>query len=230
MTWTPAPWQKAILSGHDPFHPGATAPEILYPENVRTPTSDLEGLARPAAQKAGLSAAQKAYADKLRYGELLQAQAPLGAAFSGLATGEIAPGFGVHGEEEDKGAKIAKKMMEGGIVASALDILNPIHDIASGITDIEELLGMNAGDFTQGEHGRVVKRWTANGAQFQMNQDGTITVKKRNGILKTYKPYKPMVFGKKLKAGMFIRLAKKYEKTYKELDKIFKHKALRRKR
>ena len=97
MAWQPAPWQTDILSGIDPFSSsGNVAPAILYPENVRTPTpsSDLEGLARPPAATTGLTPAQQAYADQLQYGELLQAQAPLGSEFSGLATGELAPEIG----------------------------------------------------------------------------------------------------------------------------------------
>lgn len=192
----------------------------------------LEGLGRPAPSTPGLSAAQKAYVAQLKYGELQRAQAPLGPEFSGLATGQIAPGFGVHGLEEQHQKSKTKAKAKGGIakMASALDILNPIHDLASIVTDVEEAMGWNAGDFTPQTHGGVGHRWTANGAEFQMNDDGTITVKRKDGTYKTYKPYRPMVFGKKLKVNAFIRLSRKYEKEWKDLDKIFKHKTLRRKK
>ncbi len=145
------------------------------------------------------------------------------AAIAAAAIGGTAAGFGVYGLEEVK--KGGQKTM-----STALDILNPLHDLASGITDVQEWLGWNAGDFTPETHGGVGHRWTANGAEFQMNDDGTITVKRKDGSYKTYKPYKPLVFGKKLKVNAYLRLSKKYEKEWKELDKIFKKRSRTRRK
>lgn len=82
--------------------------------------------------------------------------------------------------------------------------------------------GFEYSDKTPGFHGGVVKTWEANGAYFWLNQDGTITVQKKNGKLKTYRPYKPTVFGKNPDAKKFIRMAKKHKKIWEELNKIFK--------
>ena len=78
------------------------------------------------------------------------------------------------------------------------------------------------------EHGTVIKRWTANGAHFEEYGDGTISVLKKNGRVKNYRPYHPKVFGKKLKINAFLSLAKKYEKDYKGLKKIFEKRARRK--
>ena len=78
------------------------------------------------------------------------------------------------------------------------------------------------------EHGTIIKKWSANGAQFEEYSDGTISVLKKNGRVKNYRPYHPKVFGKKLKINAFLSLAKKYEKDYKGLKKIFERHARRK--
>ena len=82
--------------------------------------------------------------------------------------------------------------------------------------------GFQYSDMTPGFHGGIVKTWEANGAYFWLNQDGTITVQKKNGQYKTYKPYKPTVFGKEPDAKKFIKRAKKHKKVWEELNKIYK--------
>lgn len=67
----------------------------------------------------------------------------------------------------------------------------------------------------------VVKTWVANGALFGRLSDGRIAVVRKDGTIKVYRPYKPLVFGKKTDGKKFIRLAKRYRKEYKELHKIF---------
>ena len=84
--------------------------------------------------------------------------------------------------------------------------------------------GQSGYDLSGGTHGVVIKEWWANGALFQMNQDGTISVLKKNGQVKTYRPYKPTVFGKEPDTKKFIKMAKKHKSVYKELHKIFKTK------
>jgi hypothetical protein len=83
-------------------------------------------------------------------------------------------------------------------------------------------------DLTPTTHGVPVKQWVANGVVFQRNEDGTITVQRKDGTIKTYRPYKPTVFGKKVDAAKFARLAKKYRKTYQELHRLFGRKSCRR--
>lgn len=84
--------------------------------------------------------------------------------------------------------------------------------------------GFQRTDLTPDYHGGVVRSWMANGAIFNKNADGTITVQKKDGSLKTYRPYKPTVFGKEPDARKFIKMAKKHKKVYQELHKIFKTK------
>ena len=102
-----------------------------------------------------------------------------------------------------------------------------------GLEQGAEMLGIRGGagfiGQAQGsyEGARVVKTWTANGTPFQLLSDGNIVVTKRNGIVKKYKPYKPMVFGKQVDAKKFARLAKKYRGTYKELHKLYGKRARR---
>lgn len=88
--------------------------------------------------------------------------------------------------------------------------------------------GFQRTDLTPDMHGGVTKSWSANGAIFNMNTDGTITVLKKNGQTKTYRPYKPTVFGKNPDAKKFIKMAKKHKKVWQELNKIYK-KPVRRK-
>lgn len=83
-------------------------------------------------------------------------------------------------------------------------------------------------DFTPGTHGRVVKVWFANQTPFALNEDGTISVQKKNGTIKTYRPYKATVFGKNPDAKKFLKVAKKHQAMYKELHKVFKHKTVRK--
>ncbi len=142
----------------------------------------------------------------------------------------------------------------GGLAIGDTRALKPIEeglgDVARhyGLTKLGKALGVGAGTLVAGEllhkateggsnmaewddeHGLVIRKWTANGAQFVRFQDGTQAVKKKDGLVKYYKPYKPVVFGKALKVSAFIRLAQKYEKTHKELDAIFKKIKIRRKK
>jgi len=76
-------------------------------------------------------------------------------------------------------------------------------------------------DVTPTMYGTVTKQWVANGTLFQRNEDGTISVQKKDGTVKTYRPYKPIVFGKKLDARKLARVAKKHRAIYKELHKLF---------
>jgi len=84
--------------------------------------------------------------------------------------------------------------------------------------------GFTRTDLTPDHHGGVVKSWVANGAIFNKNTDGSITVQKKDGTTKTYRPYKPVVFGKEPDAKKFIKMAKKHKKVYQELHKIFRTK------
>lgn len=96
-----------------------------------------------------------------------------------------------------------------------------------GLEQGAEMLGVRGGAGFIGQQqpafqgATVVKTWTANGTPFQLLSDGHIVVTKRNGIVKKYKPYKPMVFGKKIDAKKFARLAKKYRGVHKELNKLY---------
>lgn len=83
-------------------------------------------------------------------------------------------------------------------------------------------------DLTPNYYGGVTKSWVTNGVTFQRNENGTITVQKKDGTLKTYRPYKPTVFGKKTDAAKFTRLAKKYRKQYQELNKLFGKRTVRK--
>ena len=76
-------------------------------------------------------------------------------------------------------------------------------------------------DITPTYYGGVTKQWVANGTPFQRNEDGTISVQKKDGTVKTYRPYKPIVFGKQLNAKKLVRVANKHRSIYKELHKIF---------
>lgn len=88
--------------------------------------------------------------------------------------------------------------------------------------------GLSWHDYTPGTHGAVVKIWYANGTPFALNQDGTISVQKKNGTIKTYRPYKPTVFGKNPDAAKFIKMAKKHKTMYTELHKVFGRKVYRK--
>ena len=72
------------------------------------------------------------------------------------------------------------------------------------------------GDLTPGEHGEVVYSWTANGVLFQKNQDGTITVRRKDGTTKTYRPrfHNPAAPPIKVMkaANRFLAAAKKWDK------------------
>jgi hypothetical protein len=66
------------------------------------------------------------------------------------------------------------------------------------------------------------KTWYANGTQFRLSWNGTHgACLRKNGTWKTWRIYRPTVFGKKVDANKFAHLAKKYNKTYKELNKLF---------
>lgn len=76
-------------------------------------------------------------------------------------------------------------------------------------------------DITPTYHGEYSKQWTANGVIFQRNEDGTISVQKKDGTVKTYRPYKPIVFGKRPDGAKLARVIKKHRGVYKELHKVF---------
>ena len=87
----------------------------------------------------------------------------------------------------------------------------------------------NPKDVTPTMYGSVTKQWVANGTLFQRNEDGTISVQRKDGTVKTYRPYKPIVFGKKTDAKKLARVAKKHRSIYKELHKMFGTKTRRAK-
>lgn len=68
----------------------------------------------------------------------------------------------------------------------------------------------------------VVKTWDTGTARFARLSDGRMMAQRKDGTVKVYKPYKSLVFGKKLNVGGFIRLAHKYKKTHTKLNHIFK--------
>jgi len=76
-------------------------------------------------------------------------------------------------------------------------------------------------DLTPNYYGGVTRSWMANQALFQKNENGTITVQKKDGSLKTYRPHKPIVFGKRLDPVKLARVIKKHRGVWKELNKVF---------
>ena len=78
------------------------------------------------------------------------------------------------------------------------------------------------------EGGQVVAAWVANGVPFVRLADGRICAQKKDGTVKCWRPFKPTVFGKKIDARKFARLAKKYRKTYQELHRLFGRRSSRR--
>ncbi len=67
----------------------------------------------------------------------------------------------------------------------------------------------------------LVKTWVSNGVLFGKLSDGKMVVQKKDGTVKIWRPYKPVVFGKRTDVTKFTRLAKKYRKEYQELHKLF---------
>ena len=102
-----------------------------------------------------------------------------------------------------------------------------IAGAAYGVEQLAERAGVRGGRGFIGGYegvgaaGIVIKRWSAGGATFERYSDGRISVVKKNGIMKIYRPYHPKVFGKKIDAHKFISLSKRYRKVHKELHRIF---------
>lgn len=70
-------------------------------------------------------------------------------------------------------------------------------------------------------HGFVVKTWSTGTAQFAQYQDGTLATITKSGRLKTWKPYHPVVFGKRSDPRKLARVIKKHHRDWKELNKVF---------
>jgi len=66
----------------------------------------------------------------------------------------------------------------------------------------------------------VVKQWSTGTAQFQRLADGRIQVQKKNGVIKTYRPYHPIVIGKKMKVGTMRRAANRFRTTARALSTV----------
>jgi len=67
----------------------------------------------------------------------------------------------------------------------------------------------------------VVKTWVANGTVFYMFQTGHIGCYNKSGRWKAWRPYHPIVFGKKADAHKLAKIIKKHRKTYAELNRVF---------
>ena len=85
-------------------------------------------------------------------------------------------------------------------------------------------------DYTPGTHGAPVKMWFAGGVPFQLNADRTISVQRKNGTVKTYRPYRPKVLSKNpaKNTKLLIREMKKQKKLWSELNKHFGRRTCRK--
>lgn len=72
-------------------------------------------------------------------------------------------------------------------------------------------------------HGPLVKTWHTGTAFFGMHQDGYISVLKKDGRIKTYRPYRPVVLSKNHAENVkkMIREMKHMKKIHKDLGKLF---------
>lgn len=113
--------------------------------------------------------------------------------------------------------------------AGAVDVGVPGPGVVMPGTLPVDIPVITAPDITPETHGKPVKQWVANGVVFQRNEDGTISVRRKDGTVKTYRPYRPVVFGKKLEPRKLARVAKKHRKVYMELKKLFEKRGGRRK-
>jgi hypothetical protein len=72
-------------------------------------------------------------------------------------------------------------------------------------------------------HGGLARKpWNTGTTTFGILRDGNWYAMKKNGQLKIFKPYKSIVFGKKIEPRKFIRLAQKYHSIQKDLNSVFK--------
>jgi len=74
--------------------------------------------------------------------------------------------------------------------------------------------------------------WTANGTPFYTNpMTGHIGCYTKRGMFRYWKPYHPIVFGKRTDGAKLARVAKRHRRVYKELHKLFgKHEVHHHKR
>lgn len=75
-----------------------------------------------------------------------------------------------------------------------------------------------------------VHSWSTGTAEFSRFADGSIAVNRKDGTVKVYRPYKSLVFGKKVEISKFVKLAKRYHRYAKELASIYKNISLTKKR
>jgi len=73
---------------------------------------------------------------------------------------------------------------------------------------------MSAGD------GNIVKTWVANGTPFSMLDNGKIVVTRKDGTMKTYRPYRPVVIPRKWNARSMGRVATALKGMRKTAGKI----------
>jgi len=100
---------------------------------------------------------------------------------------------------------------------------NKMVDIIPGI-DInwENILPGGAPFITkEGPASAWLPAWIANGTQFYRGPMGYLGCYTRAGVWKQWKPYHPIVFGKRTDAGKLARVANKHKNVYKELHKLF---------
>lgn len=77
---------------------------------------------------------------------------------------------------------------------------------------------------------QLVRSWSTGTTMFGVDIEGRHWVLTKNGW-KKYSPRKPIVLGtKNLTPSKLVRAVKKYERLYKDLDKIFKKVRTRRKK
>lgn len=69
---------------------------------------------------------------------------------------------------------------------------------------------------------QVVKTWAANGWPFAMTSDGRIHTVTKNGIRKSWRPYRSIVLGKKLSIGMAKRAVRRLQSIKEMADAIEK--------
>ena len=66
----------------------------------------------------------------------------------------------------------------------------------------------------------VVKTWTTGTANFMMLADGRIAVQRRNGTIKTYRPYRSIVLGKRINVSQISRAVRRLSGLAASLNKI----------
>jgi hypothetical protein len=120
------------------------------------------------------------------------------------------------------GAKITGAVGKGMQMASGIPFVGGALGVIGGGLEQKGMTALVKAQTAVGPYtgGGAVKEWTTGTAQFWRTADGRIHTIKKNGVEKSWRPYHPLVLGKRIKVGQLRRVSYRIHSLARSLSTV----------